>query len=403
MKNEAFVLVSENKIEFFTENEKSLRMDFCSDDYNNFNEYVAAVISSFAKSGSNAISAVKLVLPSAYYHFGEQVVPGVRSKKDEKYKIRNFSTPLSAVGDTDATSYFDVHTDYECDGKSCKRLEDVPLLCKYLKRKTFLSWDSRRLSALVSNLSKLGIEVSSVVPDIYLYNGTAKNYRGYNAVVSVFDRFSDISIFSGGNVKRTIRFQFGLNDVVRRLSDAFGLSYRNCRKLMELYGFVTVPQQYVHYEISVPVFDDVKKNVKLTDLSFEIREMLRREFSMLYDEIRDCGVDEVVFKGLPVVDAHILFQMMTTFECNCFDSVSYEKLECLFGVIYDNSYSETIVAEPVVEVKPEPEAKVSTGEKAKSTRSTARDIANTIKPAWFDSLMCKINQSKEKINALMVE
>ncbi len=403
MKNEAFVLVSENRIEFFTENEKSLRMDFCGDDYSNFNEYVSAVISSFAKGSSNSISAVKLVLPSAYYHFGEQVMPGVRSKKDEKYKIRNFSTPLSSVGDTDATNYFDVHTDYECDGKSCKRLEDIPLLCKYLKRKTFLYWDSRRLSALVSNLSKFGIKVSSVVPDICLYNGTAKNYRGYNAVVSVFDRFSDISIFSGGNVKRTIRFQFGLNDVVRRLSDAFGLSYRNCRKLMELYGFVTVPQQYVHYEISVPVFDDVKKNVKLTDLSFEIREMLRHEFSMLYDEIKDCGVEEVVFRGLPVVGSNVLFQMMTNFECNCFDTVSYEKLVSLFNVLEANAYTETIVAEPVVEVKPEPETEVLTEKGKESKRSTVSDIANTIKPAWFDSLMCKINQSKEKINALMVE
>lgn len=403
MKNEAFVLVSENKVEFFTENEKSLRMDFCGDDYSNFNEYVSAVISSFAKGSSNRISVAKLVLPSSYYHFGEQVMPGVRSKKDEKYKIRNFSTPISTIGDTDATNYFDVHTDYECEGKSCKKLEDIPLLCKYLKRKTFLYWDSRRLSALVSNLSKFGIEVSSVVPDICLYNGTAKDYRGYNAVVSVFDRFSDISIFSGGNVKRTIRFQFGLNDVVRRLSDAFGLSYRNCRKLMELYGFVTVPQQYVHYEISVPVFDDVKKNVKLTDLSYEIREMLKHEFSVLYDEIRDCGVNEVVFRGLPVVGANVLFQMMTNFECNCFDSVSYEKLALLFDVMDANSYSETIVAEPVAEVKAEPANEVSIDEPAKSARSTARDIAKTMKPAWFDSLMYKINQSKEKINALMVE
>ena len=116
MKNEAFVLVSENKVEFFTENEKSLRMDFCSDDYSNFNEYVSAVISSFAKGSSNSISVVKLVLPSSYYHFGEQVMPGVRSKKDEKYKIRNFSTPISTIGDTDATNYIDVHTDYECEG-----------------------------------------------------------------------------------------------------------------------------------------------------------------------------------------------------------------------------------------------------------------------------------------------
>ena len=169
-----------------------------------------------------------------------------------------------------------------------------------------------------------------------------------------------------------------------------------------MYGFVTVPQQYVHYEIAVPVFDDVKKNVKLTDLSYEIREMLRHEFSMLYDEIKDCGVEEVVFNGLPIVDSHILFQMMTNFECNCFNSVSYEKLESIFGVITDNSYSETIVAEPVVEVKVEPVNEVST-ENAKKTRSTARDLANTMKPAWFDSLMNKINQSKEKINALMVE
>ncbi|MBO7571077.1 MAG: cell division FtsA domain-containing protein [Bacteroidales bacterium] len=403
MKNEAFVLVSENRIEFFAENEKSLRMDFCSDDYSNFNEYVSAVIGSFAKGCSNSISCVKLVLPSMYYHFGEQVMPGVRSKKDEKYKIRNFSTPLSTISDADATTYLDVHTEFECDGKSCKKLEDIPLLCKYLKRKTFLYWDSRRLSALVSNLSNFGIEVSSVVPDICLYNSATKNYRGYNAVVSVFDRFSDISIFSNGHVKRTIRFQFGLNDVVRKLSDAFGLSYRNCRKLMELYGFVTVPQQYVHYEISVPVFDDVKKNVKLTDLSYEIREMLRHEFSMLYDEIMDCGVEEVVFKGLPIVDAHILFQMMTSFECNCFDTVSYEKLALLFNVLDTNAYSETIVAEPVAEVKPEPAKEETTEETKKSTRSTARDIAKNLKPAWIDSLMCKINQSKEKINALMVE
>ena len=95
--------------------------------------------------------------------------------------------------------------------------------------------------------------------------------------------------------------------------------------------------------------------------------------------------------------------MMTNFEFNSFDTVSYEKLALLFNVLDANSYTETIVAEPVVEVKPEPETEVLTEKGNESKRSTVSDIANTIKPAWFDSLMCKINQSKEKINALMVE
>jgi hypothetical protein len=405
MKNEAFVLVSETSIEFFPKEGKSLKKVFCIDDYNNFEEYVAAVISSFAKNCENNVSTVKLVLPSIYYNYGEQVVPGARSMKGEKYKIRNFSSPLSSVCDTDTTSYFEVNTDYECEGKSCKRLEEIPLLRKYLKRKTFLYWDSHRLSSLVSQLSQLGIEVVSVVPDTHLYNSASKSYCGNNAIVSIFDRVTEICIFSGGHIRRIINLQFGLFDVVRRLSNVFGLSYNNCRTLVEMYGFVSVPQQFVHYQIAVPVFDEIRKNVKLTDISYEIQDILKKQFTMLYAEIKDYEIKEVVFKGMPVVDAHVLFQMMTNFDCNCFNSVSYKNLDSLFNVLADNSYSETLVAEPVAEEKTEAKAVnvVSANETTTAEPSDNHDIVKNLKPAWVDSIMSKLYQSRDKINSLMLE
>ena len=398
MRTDAFVLVSENRVELLAPNKKRLTQDFCSDDYSNYDEYVAAVICSMAKNIGGNISSVRLVLPSAYYDYDEQVEQGTRQSKDEKYRIVNFSSPLSSVSNTDVTSYFESYTYYECEGKSYMRLEDVPLLHKYLKRRSFMHWDQHRLSSIVSQLSRLGIEVVSVAPDIHVYNSLSRCYSGCNAVISIFERFTDVCVFSEGNVRHMARLQFGLFDIVRKLSNTFNLSYNNCRMLMNMYGFVFVPQPFVNYEVAVPVFEDIKKRIKLTDISFEIREMLKAQFSEICNCLKKYEVDDVICKGLPVVDANVLLQMMIKSDCSCVGDMHFDDLEKVFVVLDKNSHSETLVYEP------KPEEKKMTNEaqpKAKETDTPQQ------KSLWFDGLMGKLNQSKEKItsklNTIIVE
>ena len=403
MEKDVFVLLSENEIVFLSNGAEPKKERFGADDYSDFDEYVAAVICNYVNTCGRSFSSVKLVLPSAYYNYGEQIIASVRSSKGEKYRLRNFSSPTSAFNDSDSTTYFEVHTDYECDGKTFKKLEDIPLLCKYLKRKTFLYWNTHRLSVLVSLLSGHGISVSAVVPDIHLCNCISKCYSGSNVVVSMFERYTDVCIFSGGHVRRMVKFHFGLFDLVRRLSDCFCLSHNNCRKLLEMYGFISVPQQYVHYEIAVPVFEDIKKNVKLTDLSYEIREMLKSQFAKIYDEIKDYGVESVVLNGFPIVDSNVLFQMMTKVETNCFYEVSYCRLQELFGLLEQNSYSETLVSNPIADDKQMSDSQIQAEPVHRENKDKENDDEKIKRPAWLESLMFKINQSKDKINALILE
>ena len=401
MNKDAFVMVNETEVVFAPMDNKVRKVQFCSDDYNDFDEYVAAVVYDCVKDFAEGERKVRLVLPSAYYNYGEQVVTGVRSKRDEKYSLRNFSSPVSSVKDTESTLYFESNTNYECCGKTFSVPDEIPLLQKYLKRKTFLSWNSRRLASLMSYLSKYGIDVLSVVPDIHLYNAVSRQYDGNNAVVSMNERHTDVCVFSGGHIKRMLRLQFGLADMVRKLSNAFGLSYRNSRMLMKMYGFVSVPQQYVNYEVRVPVFEDVARNVKLTDISYEVQCVLKKQFGLIYNELKGFEMDSVVIDGLPVVDAHVLFQMMTNYDCNLLGDISFGRLEYLFGVLESNSYSENltsaVVSEPKEEVVKEPTV-VSDGDVQSGHGRTGGK-----RSAWLDSLVEKINQSREKINALIAE
>ncbi len=402
MSTEAFVVVNENEVVFAANDGGFRKVQFGVDDYNDFDEYVAAVIYDCIKGRGDDKMNLKLVLPSAYYNYGEQVVTGTKSKKDAKYSIRNFSTPISSMMDKDieSTLYFESNTEYESDSKSFDVPDDIPLLQKYMKRKTFLSWNSRRLSSLLSYLSNYEIDVASVVPDIYMYNAVSKKYSGNNAVVTMGERRTDVCVYGGGHVRRMLRFPFGLADMVRRISNVFSLSYRNSRMLMKMYGFVSVPQQYANYEIRVPVFEDVTRNVKLTDLSYEVQTVLKKQFSVVYDDLKDWDIESVVIDGLPVVDAHVLFQMMTGYDCNLLDDISFGNLEKLFGILEINSYSKTLTPLPVYEpnnevVKP---VKPIHGDEHDGSNRTGG-----MRSAWLNGLVEKINQSREKINMLIME
>lgn len=401
MNKEAFVMVNENEVVFASKDSEVRNVEFDCDDYNDFDEYVAAIVYDCVKDSAEGDRKVRLVLPSVYYNYGEQVVTGVRSKREEKYSIRNFSSPVSSVKDTESTLYIETRTEYESCGKTFCVPDEIPLLQKYLKRKNFLSWNSRRLASLLSYLSEYGIEVQSVVPDIYLYNAVSKQYAGNNVVVSMNERHTDVCVLSGGHIKRMLRFQFGLADMVCRLSNAFGLSCRNSRMLMKMYGFVSVPQQYVNYEIRVPVFEDVVRNVKLTDISYEVQCVLKKQFGLIYNELKGFDIESAVIDGLPVADAHVLFQMMTNYDCNLLSDISFDRLETLFGVLESNSYSEILTPVVVSESKEEVLKEPAVASDGDAQNSHGR--AGGKRSAWLDSLVEKINQSREKFNALITE
>ena len=396
MENEIFVLVSETEVVILSENEKREER-FTSEDYFNYDEFVSAVISDFVGKMGGDVS-VKLILPEVYYHYGEQVTMSVRSDNNVKYKIRNFSSPVLSVPETEATHFIEVRTDYEYEGKTYRRLEDIPLLQKYLKRKVFIYWNTDRLLSLSSFLSNQGVKIGAVVPDVCFYNSFSKDYKGGNAVVSFFDRHTVVCVFSEGQVRRLVSLPFGLSDLICRLSNAFGLSYNNSRILMSLYGFVSVPHQYVKYKISTSVYEDVKKDIDITDISYEIQVELKKQFGAIIDEIKRYSVDNIIIKGMPVVDANVLFQMMAKRESSLFDDFSFSGFCAMFETLKANSYSETLEFVPPVKQ----EEIIKAAEDYGDTESQDFEAGYT-KPAWLNNLFDKINKSKEKITALMAE
>ena len=404
MKNEAYVWVSENEIMVYLKGLPLKKVKFEKDDYKDFDEFVAAVVCDSMMANGGQTDTLNLVLGHDYYRFSEQIVAGVRTEKNERYRIRNFSTPVSADVDTDVTTYFESHTEFLCDGKAYGRLEEIPLLQKYLKCKSFLCWNRERVASLVSCLSRYGLSVSSMLPMSHFCNSFSNEYCGRNAVVSFFEGHTEIAIFGEGRLKRIIKCPFGTMNLVAHLSDVFNLSCNNSRKLIEMYGFVSVPQQYVHYEIAIPIFEKIKRNIKMTDISYEIQTVLKKQFSLIYEELKKHEVDNVELTGLPIVDANVLFQMMTNYDCNDIAEMSYETVASKYEFVGSQAYSEVIV--PVVEkveVQPKPIVEASSGNE--KDRECECDKRPEQKPAmrWVNGLFDKIKESKDRIDAILVE
>lgn len=405
MKNEAYVWVSENEIMVYLKGQPVRKVMFVQDDYKDFDEFAAAVIYDSVKANGGQTDTLNLVLGHDYYRYSEQIVAGARSDKNERYKIRNFSNPVSADIDSDVTAYFESHTEFQSDGKTYERLEEIPLLQKYLKSKSFLCWNRERVVKLRSSLASYGISISSMVPMDHFCNSYSNNYGGNNAVVSIYECHSEIAIFGDGRFRRTVKCPFGTKNLIAHLSDVFNLSYNNSKKLIEMYGFVSVPQQYVHYEIAIPIFEKVMRNIKITDISYEIQSVLKKQFGLMYDELKKHDVENVVLNGLPVVDANVLFQMMTNYDCNDIAEMTFEDIEAKFDFIGNQAYSkiiEPIVEKPVVQPEPVVETSDSGNNEKKEEKKSEKQTGQT-PLRWVNGLFDKIKESKDRIDAILVE
>lgn len=396
MKNNVYALVSEKDVVVCANGKDAKKISFDYTYYNDFDEYVAAVI----YDGLNGIDvesvSLSLILGHTYYRYGNQYITKVKSKAKENYKLCNYSTPVSNQLDAGSTQFFEQHTDFEYEGKECERLEDVPLLQKYIKRKSYLNWDLKRVEALKFQLSKLGVAVEAIIPDVHFYNAYSGSYSGNNAIVDFFDSYTEITIFESGRVRNIVKCNFGISDLISHLSDTFGVSYRNGKILASMYGFANVPGRYVHYEISIPIYKEVVKKVKITDISYEIQAVLKKQFAQLYSEFKKYDVESIVMTGMPIVDADVLMQMISNSDCRLAGDVSYAGICESLDVIGKNSYSKIIESESKEEVSP--------SYATESRNNTVQEKTDNFGIRnRFSGLLDKIKESKLRIEALMTE
>ena len=396
MKNHIYALVSGKEIVVCVNGEGARKIKFDYTHYSDFEEYVAAVIYDSIKSLNLESVYLSLILGQTYYHLGHQYLTKVKTKNAESYRLRNYSYPVSSEHDDGNTLYFEQHADFEYDGKSCERLEDVPLLHKYIKRKSFMNWDFKKIESLSSHISKFGIEIMEIVPDVHFYNTISKNYWGNNVIVNFFDSHSEVAIFENGRVRSIDNLNFGISDLVSHISNVFGVSYRSGYVLTSMYGFANVPSQYVHYEISVPIYNEVVRTVKITDISYEIQSVLKKQFSQLCSEFKKFDAENVVIVGMPVVDADVLLQMISNCNCNFVGEITYAMIDASVEMLKKSSYSKIIESESNKETN---EVCVSEDCKSKIEEKKDKfDIKNK-----FGNLLDKIRESKTRIEAMMVE
>ncbi len=396
MNKNVYALVSKNEVVVCAESMSVKKVSFDYTYYSDFEEYVAAIIYGSIESIDRNSVSLNLVLCNSYYHLGNQYLSKVKTKVGEHYKFRNYSMPVSSDFDSDNTLYFEQHTDFEYEGKVCDRFEDIPLLQKYIKRKSYMSWDLKRVDALISKMSKCGLKVDSIVPDIYFSNTASSNYSDRNAVITFNESHSEITIFEGGRVRNIMKYNFGVGNLVSHISNIFGVSYRNASVLVAMYGFVSVPCRYVHYEISIPIYNEVSKVVKITDISYEIQSILKKQFVQLCSELKKYDVENIVMSGMPVVDANVLMQMISECECSYVGDFSFEMMRDAFGALQSNSYSRTIESECVDGMQPVD--KSNSVPRVENNANKFRDIKSR-----FNCLFEKIKESKVRIEAMMTE
>ncbi len=172
-------------------------------------------------------------------------------------------------------------TDYINHGKVYNDFNELPLLQKFFKRSLVCSFESNDLREMLTLLLEKGVEIESILP---LSSFLIKNQNSQIAI-SLNKTTSHISLIKNGVIKTSISFPFGVDRIMDDISNNFNLSMKTTAKLVDLYGFVFLPKNYVDYVIDIPVYDDIMQHVELTELSYCIRESAKSMLNEILNEI----------------------------------------------------------------------------------------------------------------------
>lgn len=241
---------------------------------------IVNVICDYLQSSGLSSHKMILVLGEEYLSVSEKISSGTKRNQSNIPKNILKQNILKNDKKSDSLILTEV-TDYINHGKIYSDFNELPLLQKFFKRSLVCSFESNDLREMLTLLLEKGVELESILP---LSNFLIKNQNSQIAI-SLNKNTSYISLIKNGVIRKTISFPFGVNRILDDISNRFNLSMKTTVKLIELYGFVFLPKNYVDYVIDIPVYDDIMQHVELTELSYYMRESAKSMLNEILSEV----------------------------------------------------------------------------------------------------------------------
>ncbi|MDD2387680.1 MAG: cell division FtsA domain-containing protein [Bacteroidales bacterium] len=251
---------------------------------------------------SNKLKELDLDQPECVFILSEDyysVQTSVESfiKKQNNDSIHGHQLTYKSYFNTNATSseVCSEQSKFLFQGKKVLDYSVLPLLQNYFVSKTIIKSNTQKYMNLISAFKKVGITYSSVIPFSEFASFTAHNdnsKRGGETVIISFHKSKTyISVYQDNFMQYYNNINYGFSKIVEDVSDQFNVSLKTAKKLIELYGYVFLPKKYINFVVDVPVYGDIYVEVKLTELSYCIRESLRNMMGIL---LQDANVNDNV-------------------------------------------------------------------------------------------------------------
>jgi hypothetical protein len=168
-------------------------------------------------------------------------------------------------------------TEYLSYDKNILNYNTIPVLTKYYKRTQSFHLKTDMCYQLRIVLEKAGYVIMNMIP-LSLFNSRQNVNQQANicSLLSVYENTSFISIILNGKTIYQKQINAGLFNLIQKVSDYFNISLHNSRILIDKYGFVFLPAKYNDFVIDIPIYNNILKEIELPELSYVIREEIKR-------------------------------------------------------------------------------------------------------------------------------
>ncbi|HOZ30823.1 MAG TPA: hypothetical protein PLL66_07885 [Bacteroidales bacterium] len=363
MEKEIFVMINSENLAVISD-KINCNVNFKEKEIRSVNPDVIAIIlretlDKFSLSDDNII----LIPDSEYIICSEKITADIKKQNVQENASSVFFDRIFVPAKNTADFVFRQQVKYIFNGKVYQSPDAIPLLQKYFVNKQTTEYERNVLSKLLSSLEDCEIGVKGIIPLVSLYKSYQKIQSNVNR--TIFLTFSEdksiATVKEDGIIAENIVVNCGMNKIIEDVSNSFDLSLKISKKLIDMYGFVFLPKEYVNYLIDIPVYGKLMQSVGLTELSYCIREsfkeIINELVSSLSSKMKDYDINSEFIStfSLKLNGANTLLDLILNREISVYDSSSLNYADLSYGLNklrtedYEEKLSQSAVKEKLVE------------------------------------------------------
>ncbi len=361
MKKEIFVFVTSDSIRIYSESQKK-ELSYEEKGIRNITPAIMALLIRESLDELNLPDEnIIIALGSEFITCTGRITTHVKKSYDQETSTLNIARRTISIKEVDNDYVLSKSTRYICDGKTAPSFVAVQLLQKYFAERQCIEFESVFTTRLLEELDKNEVKLMKIVPaDSFLSVPENLKNDSNRQIALIFEKNQTIaSVCVSGKIQKIVQINNGMRKIAEDVSNNFNLSVATAQKLIDLYGFVFLPKEYLNYVIDVPVYGSVFQNIALSDLTFCIRESLKDIYTgiitALSAKMRDYDVNSFfisesygMIKGM---DTLLKLTLNQPVEFTSFDNVEYLKLQYIYNILNEADIEEqkVIIPEQLVE------------------------------------------------------